>query len=562
MDKYTHRGIPAGRYKVTKTLYAHGSVRFHPDAVIEFYPSTGNLVAFHLQGQRVNVCTNNTCYNFGKGINVEGVSLGSDLQAGDIVFLQGDIKANPKARDYDTIRDVIQVESVSGSLVTFANRPEYNYDRVTIDKFIPVENVILDGINVKCMTFASGSDGIRVDYGHHVDIRNCHVENFDNAQICAQYCLDTHINNNYCAVDYADQLQYGVLVWGGRKVVVHGNTVTSKRTAIDVTRLATEVTITGNSVLGHLNTHSSSNVNITGNNVVDGMILIRGKNCIVNGNTVQSYDMSCIDIEEMGVAGGHIISNNIFRGYVYMKMYTSGITLANNHFFVDRVSSYTSTTGTTISTAIRFLDCGTGGDKTLGATITGNRFEFVDVYGEGEALYCMETIGLLPTINNITVMGNVVKGFKSGINMAQNSNTVGQNLIIKDNIVHCKEDGILFRAVNNTQVVGNTVVATSKGRYGILRYYLDGADTTGLVMTDNYVKNFQYGFYWWGSSDTKKVVYNDNVVVDCDNVSQGISGNTTRVNNEIFIASPDKSVYQIKVGDDGTITAVKQSWTA
>lgn len=553
--------FPAGRYKVTKTLQVRGSVRFHPDAVIEFYPSSGNLVAFHLQGQRTNLCNDITCHTNGRSVTIEGMVMEGYVQAGDILFLQGDMKAHERARDYDLTRDVLKVESVNGSILTFVNEPEYNYDRVTVDKLTPVENAILDGINIKCMSYVAGSDGIRVDYGHHVEVRNCSVENFDNGQICVQYCLDTSINNNYCAVDYADQLQYGVCVHGGRKVTVHGNTINSERTAIDCTRLVTDVTISGNSVVGNINTHSSSNITITGNNILDGMLLIRGKGCIVNANTVQSFDASCIDIQEMGIAGGHVITNNIFRGYVYMKMYTTGITLANNHFLVTKTGTYTGYNGETFESVIRFMDSGNGSDQTRGASIMGNRFEHDTTKGDDAPLYCIESLFNLQTVWNVHIEGNIIKGFQSGINLAQTSSTQGENLSIKNNIIHCTQDGIMFRGAHNTQITGNTVIGTSKGRYGICRYFLDGAETTGLILSGNYVKNFQYGVYWWGSADTKKVVFMDNITEACDNTSQGISGNTTRVSNEIFIASPDKSVFQIKVANDGTISAVKQSYT-
>jgi hypothetical protein len=549
--------FPNGKYKITDTLMLSNSIYCDERAEFIFAPSenVSGKNAIHIKSSMVRLITSQPCLTQGKTLMIEGASL--NVTSGDVLFLNGDIKASENARDYDTIRDVLKVESVNGNVITFERAPVFNYDRVTLDKLNTSENpdLVLDGVKLRYASSYSnaGGNGIFVENCDHATIRNCNVKGFDNGNIVISYCINSRVVDCYAEVKHSDDLQYGILVWGGANNIVSGNVVNSKRTAIDCTRLATDIVIDGNTVIGNISLHSSTNIAITNNTISDGCILIRGKGVVVSGNIVQNMESPTIDIEEMGIDGDHIIADNIFRGYNSVKAFMSNITFKGNTFITHKVREYDSA-GNTISSVIRLMG-NTYPDR--GLTIQGNSFRCE----ECEPYTAIECIALCPKVANLLVCDNTIAGFKIGLHLAQGGSEAGENLIVKNNIIYCTEKGITFRAVNNTQIIGNTVIGTVKGVSGIERFYIDGGEATGLIIAQNYVKNFETAIKYVGGSDTARVVFNDNVSVECDALSYGISGNTTRVNNEMFVASPDGSVFQIKVDDNGTVNAVKQSWS-
>ena len=543
--------LPEGVYKVTAPLTAHNDIEFAKGASIEFYPGGPNKTCIKVSGSLTRLGENLSCTVDGVTMNVPG-SL--NLSAGDYVYISNSELAAPTARSFDTKRDILQVQSVSNGTITFTTAPEHSYTSVTVDKLNTVDGVIIDGAKIRCMEKYSDTSGITFEYAKNVTIRNCHVSNFDYGQINLNFCVFCDVHSNLCEVNYSEELQYGIVVHSSANVTVYGNKVNSARTAIDVTRLSNKVTVTGNVVTGNVNTHSCTNVNITNNTINDGMILIRGKNVLVSGNSVQCYAQPCIDIEEMGIEGGHVISNNIFKGYCSMKCFLSNISITGNHFIVERVLSYNEGA---FESVIRFMTAGTPYKKD-GAVVSGNTFEAVGI----TPIYCIEANANMSIINNLVVQDNVIRGFKTGLYLPQVSGTVGDNLIIKNNLLHVTVSGIVFRLVNNTQVVGNTVIGTEKGTAGIVRHDIGSGDTVGLIIRDNFVKNFAYGVRINGGANMNKAVYMDNIYQDCDTNSTGISGNTTRVGNELFAVSPNGSVFYLKVGDDGVITPTKMDYTA
>ncbi len=541
--------LPSGVYKVTAPLVAYNSVEFDKDAYIEFYASEKATTCLKVRGTTEKLGGELPCSIDGRvmTVNVEGLSVG------DYVYLSNDEKAAPTARDCDTKRDILQIESVGDGTITFTSAPVYGYSVVNINKMNMVDNIIIDGVKIRCMQKYSYSNGLLLEYCKNATVKNCHISDFDYGQINLNYCALCDVHSNLCEVNYAESLQYGIVVLASVNVTVFGNKVNSRRTAIDVTHMSNKVTVTGNTTIGHINTHSCTNTTITNNTIKNGMILIRGKNTLVSGNSVECYDLYCIDIEEMGIEGGHIITNNIFKGYCSMKCYLSNISITNNHFIVEKVLTYSDGQ---YQSVIRMMTAGSPW-KNEGCVISGNTFDAVGI----KPMYCIETMFNTNTIHNLVVQDNVIRGFENGLYLSQNTQTIGENLIVKNNLINVTGKGIIFRLVNNTQIVGNTIVGVEKGSEGISRLDTPEAETVGLIIRDNYIKNFNYGLRVNGGGDMKKAICMDNVFVDCTTASTGVSGNTQRVGNEIFARSPNGTVFYLRVDDAGELTVVNQGYT-
>lgn len=539
--------IQNGVYKVTKPLFAYNSVSFEKDAYIEFYPEADSVTCMYFTGSVSNLVENIPCTVKGARMVVDMSSLGS-LKAGDYVYIHNDELVSPYGRSFDTKRDILQVHSIEDGAINFTSAPVYSYSVVSIDKMNTLDNVVIDGAKIKCMGNKAGTFGIALEYAKNCTIRNCHVSGFDYGQINIDYCVFCDAHSNFCEVDYAASLQYGIVVHTSANITVHGNKVNSRRTAIDVTRMSNKVTVSGNTVVGNINTHSCTNTSITNNTISDGMILIRGKDTIVSGNTVENHDLYCLDIEEMGIEGGHIVTNNIFKGYCSMKCYLSNISITNNHFIVEHVMSYGDGDPKPES-VIRI--CGEESpEKTEGAVISGNTFEAVGI----TPTYCIDANTRIDTIHNLVIQDNVIRGFWTGLYLPQKGETPGENLVVRNNMMFVTYAGIAFSLVNNTQIVGNTIIGAESGFCGIYRPYTESGDTIGLVIKDNFIKSFTNGVKIWSKAIMRNAVYMDNIFQDCATKSSGITDNTTRIGNELFASSIGGKVVYLRITDDGTLT--------
>ena len=533
----------SGVYKVTKSLTAYNSVSFEKDAYIEFYPEADSDTCLYFTGSATNLVKDIPCSVKGARMTVDMSSLGT-LRAGDYVYIYNGEIVSPHGRSFDTKRDILQVYSVEGGAINFTSAPVYSYSVVSIDKMNTLDNIVVDGAKIKCMEYKAGTFGIALEYAKNSTIRNCHVSGFDYSQINIDYCVFCDAHSNFCEVDYSKSLQYGIVVHSSANISVYGNKVNSRRTAIDVTRMSNKVTVSGNTVVGNINTHSCTYTSITNNTINDGMILIRGKDTIVSGNTVENHDLYCLDIEEMGIEGGHIITNNIFKGYCSMKCYLSNISITNNHFIVEDVMTYDEA-----ESVIRI--CGTEApDKKEGAVISGNTFETVGITPK----YCIDANTRTDAIHNLVIQDNVIRGFWTGLFLQQKGATPGDNLIVKNNMMFVTYAGIAFSLVNNTQIVGNTIIGAESGFCGIYRPYTESGDTVGLVIRDNFIKDFTHGVRVWSGAKMRGAVFMDNVYQNCGTKSSGITDNTERVSNELFASSITGKVYYLRVTDDGVLT--------
>lgn len=543
--------VPNGVYKITGPLTGSNSVIFEKDAVIEYYPTDTYEEALTVGGSLTPLAENMGCTIDGRVMTIATEYL-TGLQAGDYVRIHNNEKVDATARDYDTKADILQVESISGGTITFKTQPVYSYTNVGVDKLNLLENVTIDGIKIRCMTYKDYSSGIHPVYCKNAVVKNCHITGFDYAGIYLERCVYSDAHSNYVEVSYCEDLQYGLIISDCRNVTVYGNKINSERTAIDVTHQSNLVTVSNNTVKGNINTHAGTNVVIANNTIDDGMILIRAKGVTVKGNIVRSrVDQYCIDIEEMGIAGNHVIDGNTFMGYCSMKAYLTNISITNNHFIVEKVLSYNNGNNESV---IRLMECNTSHTK-AGLVISGNTFEAVSI----TPIMCIDGNYGLNTIKNVVISNNIIRGFQKGIYVPQRTNIIGDNLLIKGNLLEVTSQGIIFRLTNNVQVTGNTIIGTEKGGNAIEQQYGGDVDTKGLIIKDNFIQNFTCGVNVLGVH-AGKAIFTDNIFYDCDARSSGVSGHTDQQPNEVFIASPNGTVYAIKVDDNGAITATARSY--
>lgn len=552
LDTKMKMQIPDGTYKITKTLKAYNSIYFEKDANIEFYPSAGNIVAISLSGTQQTLLNNVECVLTDRTMTF--LDTVPDLQKGDWVRLSNSEKVSIHARDYDTKRDILQVQEVIGSNITFVSTPYWEYSIVTVQKLNQLSDIIIDGAKIKCMEKLSSTYGLYVNYCRNISVSNCNIKNFDYGQITMLESVLCNISNNFCEIDYREQLQYGIVLNSCFNCNICGNSVLSARTAIDVSRVSQKVTVDGNSVYGNINTHSSVNIIISNNTINNGMILIRGKDSIVTGNIVENYIITCFDIQEMGLEGGHIISNNIFIGYIYFRWHPTNNKFINNTLKVKKALEY-EMNGINISSVIRLQSHSDGSLlPTSQYEISGNTIVYE---GDTPPTYCIEGQSIQSVTNDLIIKNNIIKNFKTAIYIPQTSATLGKNIYVNGNILEVTERGIVFRLENNTHIEDNTIHGRlAKGQYGIFRFDTNNIDTNGLFIKNNFIRNFSIGLQINGTGRLYDAVVKDNIYMDVDTKEVGIQ----RLYNNperYYIESSSGQKFQIQVSDEGVLSTIK-----
>lgn len=506
--------IPAGTYKITDSLPVRNSIRGEAGTVIQYYPSddAGSVGCFNVNGSRETWCESSPCVVNGNTITVQGTTL-CELKAGDFVYLVSQEKGSPYSRDYETKQDILEVESVSGTTITFTTMPEWqDMTEVKIHKLNLRENIEICNLTIECMSYSVGSIGIYMSHTHNANVHNCNVKNFDYSQIHFYCSVNAHAHDNYCAVNYFNDLQYGIYfayVWNG---VVHGNTVNSERTAIDITYGSMFVTVSGNSTKGNINTHWCVKCLIVGNTINDGEVLIRGKCITVANNVINQHngDVSCIDIMEGGMEGGHVIEGNVCYGVITLKAVTSGCRIINNTFKATRCPLYYDTE----ASMIRISSAPNSKTHDEGCEISGNHLEYLgDVSIKyGIDMYYNTTMPCY----NVRISNNVIKNVVLGIN-AISRGEPGKNLTISGNDIMNVVEGISFNKMDNTLINGNNIRASviHEARYGIRRGS-STYDNRGLIITANMINGFPEGInITAGAGVIRDSVIADNCFVNC-----------------------------------------------
>lgn len=534
--------IPAGSYKVTNPLTAYNSVYGETGAEIHYYPpeSAGHKGCINISGERVLLKEDAACSISGNTMTLAD----SGLKAGDYVFIHSKEKASAYCRDYDTKQDMLEVESVEGSAITFTSTPEWgNLTAVSLYRMDFIKDIEVANVTIFCEQLSSESSGILISNALNPTVHNCRVSNFDYAQIDVEYAANAHVHDNYCAVNYEDGLQYGIMFGYVYNGTIHGNTVNSERTAIDISFGSQYVTASGNSTRGSINTHWAINCIITGNTINNGFILLRGKKLTVSNNVVNNpnRDTSCITVYEGGAEGDHLIQGNKCYGVMDMIVHMSGVRVLNNTFVATRCPVYQDTENSVLK--ISSADETEYFDK--GCEISGNLIEFV---GANAVKYGINMYWNTAHAYNVRICNNVIRNSVNGIYAVLRSTDVGINCTISGNDIQNVVNGIVFRGMNNTVIANNNIKAGIDeneeyiGQYGIQRYYFT-ATTNGLVIHGNLMNGFAEGLRIQdgGTGVITNAVIANNAYSECEV--------RTNVNNRLCRSQTIE--YPVIVGTDG-----------
>lgn len=508
--------IPAGNYRVTRPLTARNSIYGATGAKIYYYPASTDTykACITIKGDKTKLCENVSCVIGDYSIYVEGQDFSSSVKQGDYIFIESTEKASAYARDYDLKQDMLEVESVSDGTITFTTNPEWSeMGTITLYRMNFIEDIEVANLNIECMSFVMCTSGVQITHAQNPSVRNCHIFNFDYGQIDIRMSINAHAHDNCCGVNYPNELQYGIIYSSVYNGTIHGNTVNSERTAIDISYGSQYVTVTGNSTRGNINTHWALKCLIDGNAINNGFVLIRGKKITVSNNYINTTNLtksvSCIDISEGGKEGGHVISGNTCIGIITLTAVTSGCRIINNTFKATHCPIYSDTESSMcrIGTAPESLTDDTG------CEISGNLFEYI---GEDGVKYGIDMYyGTADAEYNIRISNNVIRNADTGIDARLRGQGAGKNMTISGNDIQNAKVGIAFRGMNNTVIANNNIKAKEGGTYGIHRAS-SNINTSGLVITGNLIDGFAEGLRIYdGQGVIADTVIGNNVYVNC-----------------------------------------------
>ena len=492
--------IPDGVYNISAPITGTNSIRGDRNTVIRFTPGGTYQQAVTIKGSRNSLCENMACTMGENSITVAGADF-SGLKPGDYVFLVSNERAATDAREYDYKEETLEVSAVSGSTITFYTAPKWEYATVSVEKYLFADHVEISNIRIECTKVTTHSSSILVRNCFAASVHNCDARGFDYAGIYVDNCVHSKVFANYAQVDYRDELQYGIVISHSYFVSVFGNTINSKRTAIDTTYSSAHISVYGNSVFGNINTHWAYDISITGNSVQEGGILIRGTRVVVEGNNVQATKSSCLNIAEGGAEGNISIIGNSFKGHFECGIPQSNITISNNNFIVESVGSYA------FSAIYR-------GVNHAGMLIAGNSFIYTGPE-DTRPEHCL-FFGSLNWVVNVKIHNNTFKGFKIPLHCKQLAGgDTSHAFIVTDNIIYAYERGITYRSINNMQIRGNSFYGEGESpATGIYRME-DNAGAAGVMITGNYFNGFVYGIHVnSGSAIATQGLVKDNIFVN------------------------------------------------
>ena len=287
------------------------------------------------------------------------MSATKDIQAGDLVLVYSEDTVDPN----QAVKrgELIYVESVKkGASVTFETALSDTYGRdPKIVKVTPLQNISIENITFigSGRSYPSGRAdlGIVIQYGSHIQIKNCTFVNVDNTAVDLESVIDFHIANNRVRFQKKGKnkaIQYGIkysnasrdgyivanniyngkhgIVQGhttripgiSRNVIISGNNVSGTwHAAISVHASGDTITVTGNQLRGCYRGIESRipNMSITDNILSDTkaqaiMIKDDAHDVLVSGNIINRSGLYAIYIYKLrSTKGNFVISNNIIN---------------------------------------------------------------------------------------------------------------------------------------------------------------------------------------------------------------------------------------------------------
>lgn len=494
--------FPKGRYKITSEIVIEKPnihLDFSEDAIVN-YVGFGTFIRFKgSEGLAVSVIG-----NLLEGSDFIEVDDTDSLQRGDwIQIMTSELVVGGRA--YDTKREFHRIKDINGTTITLDTPLSFSYESSyspTIRKQFFLRNVGVSGLNFDGETnnllFAIVLDRCMLG-----SVTGCNISNAGHTSIEVNNSILTNVSNNYCLIDYADSLQYGIVVRASSHVVVDGNRINSKRTAIDITAVSQFVTVTNNVTYdGGINTHSCKNVIISSNTSHGSGFLIRGSSVQVIGNLVNTSG-STIDSEEGAEGGIILISDNVFRGRFSMRIASSDFIFKGN---IIEATDYLEHNDT--SSMIRI-----GSKARKNIKILNNTIRYVGSKPQPKTII---NAWEMQEFENLTIDGNTIEGGETGVHMASRFIKNRTGLSISNNYIKSMYIGIRFSRFDVVRVCNNNIVGLTKMDTGILGYSEEPQHTT--FVNGNYIENSikSIRLYWGGTGMFNSLIATQNVASDCD----------------------------------------------
>ena len=174
--------LTAGQYVIRKPLVAKNSVYGETGSKIYYYPRTTDTykACITIKGDKEKLCEGVFCVIEDYSIDVTGEDFSESVKPGDYIFIESTDKVSEYARDYDVKQDMLEVESVAGSTITFTTDPEWKTTGLmTLYRMNFIEDIEVASLNIECMEYVMCTSGVQITHAQNPNVRNCHIFNFD-----------------------------------------------------------------------------------------------------------------------------------------------------------------------------------------------------------------------------------------------------------------------------------------------------------------------------------------------------------------------------------------------
>ena len=278
------------------------------------------------------------------------------ISAGDLVLVYSDDTVDPN----QAVKrgELIYVESVKkGASVTFETALSDTYGRdPKIVKVTPLQNISIENITFvgsgRPYPFGRADLGIVIQYGSHIQIKNCTFHNVDNTAVDLESVIDFSVANNTVRFQKKGKnkaIQYGIKysnasrdgyivannIYNGKHGIVQGHTTL-------IPGISRNVMISGNNVSGTwhagISVHASGDtITVTGNQLrgCQRGIECRVPNMSITNNILSDIKAQAImikdDSHDVLVSGNIINGSGLYAIYVYKLRSTKGDFIISNN---------------------------------------------------------------------------------------------------------------------------------------------------------------------------------------------------------------------------------------
>ncbi len=393
---------------------------------------------------------------------------------------------------------MVQVESVSGATITITKETSlpYTYDvnplnyTVTLDVIDFCENVTVRGFTINLYdqnTNERTQGGIAFNYCLNYNADSNIIRGITRQGVGTTYSVNGRITRNTLTDAknkpiINDSEHYGVFVRFSSYTTVADNTVESVK-GIDG-EMCYHTQVTGNACNGSIRTHGSLYWNIVGNTFGGNSLIFRSGFTKISNNTIYA-------------------TNSTNRGISFAEMAQTygNLTVTDNYIENKNDDNL-------------FLD---GSDAAIMADSS--------------------------TISDLVFCNNVIKKFKTGIIVDGEASGVGNNVVIKGNVIDCYVTGINCRRKENTFIHDNVIRLLTSATVDTTRGIVNTGDKTFPILNFSIKDNSIIGAFDEGILISVTIEDYPSLTVSGNYFSQDV---TTKINTSIADSPSDISVANIK----------------